>query len=57
MKLSGSHLYALAFDFEFWTADGYLWTHRGTPVPCEDALVWYEDERAAREWIDLGGEG
>jgi hypothetical protein len=57
VKLSGSHLYALAFDFEFWTADGYLWTHRGTPVPCEDALVWYEDERAAREWIDLGGEG
>lgn len=42
---------------EFWTADGYLWTHKGTPVACEDAMTWYRDEREMSEWIDLGGEG
>ena len=41
--------------FEFWTADGYLWRDDGTSVPCEDAAVWYRDERGADEWIDIGG--
>lgn len=43
--------------FEFWTADGWLWTTSGIEIPCEEAWMWYRDERSAAEWIDLGGEG
>lgn len=45
----------LAARFEFWTADGLLWTHHGTSIPCESAW-WYGDEREFAEFIDLGGE-
>lgn len=44
----------LSLWFEFWTADGWLWC-RETATESEEARNWYPQERAASEWIDIGG--